>query len=848
MKQFTVTGMTCAACQARVEKAVSKVPGVESCAVSLLTNAMSVQGDFSDSDVIRAVEAAGYGASVKDACVTGKNAADELADRDTPVLKKRLAASVCFLAALLYFSMGHGMFGFPVPSFFENFPAASGVLQLTFCSVILLINKKFFLSGAKSLFRGSPNMDTLVALGSGASYLRSVYALVMMISAQMNTGAEAAKSYESGFYFESAAMIVTLITVGKLLEARSKGKTTDVLKSLMRLSPDTARVIRNGEEITVRSDEVIQDDIFVVRPGEKIPADGIVLEGDTAVNESALTGESVPVDKTRGDGVCAATVNQSGFIRCKATRVGENTVLSQVIKTVSDAAATKAPIARTADRIAGIFVPAVTVIAAITFVVWLLLGRGADHALTRAISVLVISCPCALGLATPVAVTVGGGVAAKNGILFKTAEASEIAAKTVIAVLDKTGTVTNGAPGVTDIVPMNGVNENELLVTALTLEKKSEHPLGSAIVSYVEGCGVKACDIADFRVFPGNGLSGVKNGKKVYGGSFKYISGIMPVGEEIKRIVNDLSDKGRTPVLFAENGVILGVIALADMPREDSRGTVEELRLLGVCTVMLSGDNSRTARACAERAGIGSVIADVLPDEKAAVINRFRELGTVMMVGDGINDAPALTSADIGVAMGSGTDIAAASAGIVLMNSRLSDIPALIRLSRAVLRNIRENLFWAFIYNIIGIPLAAGCFTGLFGWELKPVFGAAAMSLSSFCVVSNALRLNLFDIRSVSSARKKQNNALSERTEAIIKEIITAKETKKMTKTLKVEGMMCPRCEAHVKKALEAVEGVENAQVSFTEGTAVVTLSKDVDSELLRAAVEAEDYKVLSVE
>lgn len=848
MKQFSVTGMTCAACQSHVEKAVSKVSGVSSCSVSLLTNSMSVDGDFSDSDVISAVEAAGYGAAVR-----GKSdsiSADDgiLTDRETPLLKKRLISSLVFLLVLMYFSMGHSMLGLPLPAFFDDVPAASGLLQLLLCAAVMIINKKFFVSGAKSLMHGSPNMDTLVSLGSGASFVRSVYALFGMLGAEAKLGTQAARGFADGFYFESAAMILTLITVGKLLEARSKGKTTDVLKALLKLSPDTAAVIRDGNEISIPAEEVQKGDIFVVRPGESVPVDGIVLEGFTAVNEAALTGESIPVDKSAGDTVHASAVNQSGYIKCRATGVGEETVLAQVIKTVTDATATKAPIAKTADKVAGIFVPAVMCISLITLAVWLILGKGADHALTRAISVLVISCPCALGLATPVAVTVGSGVGAKNGILFKTAEALEAAGKANIAVLDKTGTVTKGTPEVCGIFPLNGHSQSELLETALTAETKSEHPLARAIVAEAEKQGAVFRETSEFSALPGNGVAAVTDEGQLYGGSLAFISAYAHVSSENADMANSLSDKGQTPVLFAKNGELLGVIAVADSVKDDSAAAVAELKDMGLEVVMLTGDNMRTARAVAEKTGIKNVIAGVLPDEKAAVVSRLKKLGNVLMAGDGINDAPALTLAHTGVAMGSGTDIAAEAADIVLMKNNLRCLPAAIRLSRAVLANIRENLFWAFIYNIIGIPLAAGCFAGIFGWELQPVFGAAAMSLSSFCVVSNALRLNLFRLDRQKRTATKSENGIAEKLKKLTDEINSEKEVKHMTKTLKIEGMMCPRCEAHVKKALEEIDGVISAQPSFQNGTAVVTLGADVGDSVLIAAVEAQDYKVLSVE
>ncbi len=851
MKQYIVTGMSCAACQARVEKAVSAVPGVESCAVSLLTNSMGVEGTASDQEIIKAVENAGYGASVKGASAETRTAASEedaLADHETPVLKKRLWTSVGFLALLMYFSMGHMMWGWPIPSWFEGNYVAMGLVQMLLAVVVMIINKKFFVSGFQSVLHGAPNMDTLVALGSSASFLWSVYALFRMTDAQVHGGAQAAAVWMDEFYFESAAMILTLITVGKMLEARSKGKTTDALKSLMKLAPKTATVLRGGRETMVPIEEVRRDDIFAVRPGESIPVDGVVLEGDTAVNESALTGESIPVDKAPGDPVSAATVNQSGYILCRATRVGEDTTLSQIIQMVSDAAATKAPIAKIADKVSGIFVPAVVGIAAVTLAVWLLLGKPAGFALARAISVLVISCPCALGLATPVAIMVGNGVGAKQGVLFKTAVSLEETGKVQIAALDKTGTITKGEPEVTDLIPAEGVSAEELLEAAFALEAKSEHPLARAVVREAEKLGLSPAEVTEFRALPGNGLSAKLGKFTLLGGSVQFISSKISVGADALAGAESLADTGRTPLLFAADDRLLGMIAVADTLKEESRAAVEELKNMGIQVVMLTGDNLRTAQAVGRSAGIDHVIAGVLPDGKEAVIRRLKELGKVAMVGDGINDAPALTSADMGIAIGAGTDVAIDAADVVLMNSRLTDVPAAIRLSRKTLTNIRENLFWAFFYNALCIPLAAGCYISWLGLQLSPMVGAAAMSLSSFCVVSNALRLNLFDMHSGKHDRKSSKALPAEALLPLLEELNTKKEDVPMTKILKVEGMMCSHCEARVKKALEAVDGVESAVASHTEGTAVVTLSKDVANEVLKAAVEAQDYPVLSIE
>ena len=848
MKQFIVTGMTCAACQARVEKAVSKVPGVETCSVSLLTNSMGVEGSASDSDIIRAVKDAGYGASVKGAAQATKPDEDALADHDTPVLKRRLFVSLGFLLVLMYFSMGAHMWGWPIPSWLEGNHVAMGLIQLLLTIIIMIINKKFFVSGFKSVVHGAPNMDTLVALGASASFLWSVYALFMMTDAQVHGGSEAAMPWMNEFYFESAAMILVLITVGKMLEAHSKGKTTDALKSLMRLAPKTANVVRNGVEATVPVEEVKPGDIFVVRPGESIPVDGVVLEGDTAVNESALTGESIPVDKAVGDTVSAATINTSGFIRCEATHVGEDTTLSKIIKMVSDAAATKAPIAKLADKVSGVFVPTVVSIAAVTLIVWLFIGKPFDFALARAISVLVISCPCALGLATPVAIMVGNGVGAKHGVLFKTAVSLEEAGKVKIVALDKTGTITKGEPEVTGLYPADGVTEAELLAAAYALEAKSEHPLARAVVAEAEKRALTADEVTEFKALPGNGLSATRGGKVLLGGSMKYIAGQVSPDKAVLDSAEALADKGSTPLLFAENGRLLGIISVADTVKPESADAVSELKNMGVAVVMLTGDNLRTATAVGSAAGIDNVVAGVLPDGKEAVVSRLKMLGKVAMVGDGINDAPALTSADIGVAIGAGTDVAIDAADVVLMNSKLSDVPAQIRLSRATLTNIRENLFWAFIYNVIGIPLAAGCFISLLGWQLNPVYGAAAMSLSSFCVVTNALRLNLFDMYSTKRDRRSKNTVSGEALSALINDINSMQEEKTMTKTVRIEGMMCPHCEAHVKKALEALGGVTGAEVSHEKGTAIVSMTENVDNAAITAAVTDAGYTVLGIE
>lgn len=842
MEQYNVTGMSCAACSARVEKAVSKVPGVTSCSVSLLTNSMGVEGTASPTDIIAAVEEAGYGASEKGAPAAGGKqqtslaaAEDSLRDKETPKMKKRLIASLCFLIPLMYFSMGHMMWNWPVPAFFEGNHVAMGLLQLLLTAAVMVINQKFFISGFKGLIHGAPNMDTLVALGAGASFVYSAYALFAMTDAQVQGDMAGAMSYMHEFYFESAAMILTLITVGKMLEARSKGKTTDALKSLMKLAPKTATVLRNGAETEVSVDQVRKGDTFVVRPGENIPVDGIVLEGSSAVNESALTGESIPVDKKPGDQVSAATVNHSGFIRCEATRVGEDTTLSQIIQMVSDAAATKAPIAKIADRVSGVFVPAVIAIAAITIIVWLIAGQTVGFALARGISVLVISCPCALGLATPVAIMVGNGMGAKNGIMFKTAVSLEETGKTQIVALDKTGTITSGEPKVTDMIPADGVTEDELLAAAYALEKKSEHPLAHAILVRAKEKGVdERLETEEFQAVPGNGLSGRLGEDWLAGGNLKFIGGNAEITDEIRKKAEELAEGGKTPLFFSRNGKLIGIIAVADVIKEDSPQAVRELQNMGIHVVMLTGDNERTAKAIGAQAGVDEVIAGVLPDGKESVIRSLKRKGKVAMVGDGINDAPALTRADIGIAIGAGTDIAIDAADVVLMKSRLSDVPAAIRLSRATLRNIHENLFWAFFYNVIGIPLAAGVWIPLFGWQLNPMFGAAAMSLSSFCVVTNALRLNWFNVH---DARKDKNVKSHKK-----QEVTT------MEKTMKIEGMMCEHCEARVKKTLEAIPQVDAAEVSHKAGTAVVTLNAEVGDDVLKKAVEDQDYKVLGIE
>ena len=844
MEQYIVTGMSCAACSSRVEKAVSKVEGVTSCSVSLLTNSMGVEGTASPEAIIQAVETAGYGASKKGApgaaakagsAGAAGNAEELLKDRETPVLKQRLIWSLGFLVVLMYFSMGHMMWNWPVPAWMEGNHIAMGLLQMILAAIVMVINQKFFISGFKSLWHKAPNMDTLVALGSMASFGYSTYALFAMTDAQLKGSTELVMEYMHDFYFESAAMILALITVGKMLEARSKGKTTDALKSLMKLAPKTAVVVRNGAEVIVGIDQVQPGDMFVVRPGENIPVDGVILEGSSAVNESALTGESIPVDKEVGDTVSAATINQSGFIRCRATRVGEDTTLSQIIQMVSDAAATKAPIAKIADRVSGIFVPAVISISVVTILVWLIAGQSVGFALARGISVLVISCPCALGLATPVAIMVGNGMGAKHGILFKTAVSLEETGKTEIVALDKTGTITEGMPKVTDMIPVGGISEEELLTYAYALEKKSEHPLARAILAKAQEDGVKELETEEFAALPGNGLTAVIQGENMVAGNYNFVSTQVSVTREIREKAEKLAEQGKTPLYFARNGEMLGLIAVADVIKADSPQAVKELQNMGIHVVMLTGDNERTARAIGAQAGVDEVIAGVLPEGKEQVIRQLKEKGRVAMVGDGINDAPALTRADMGIAIGAGTDVAIDAADVVLMKSRLSDVPAAIRLSRATLTNIHENLFWAFFYNVIGIPLAAGVWYPVFGWKLNPMFGAAAMSLSSFCVVTNALRLNLFDIRSTRKDKK-------------IKKNHKEKENKTMTKTMKIEGMMCGHCEARVKKALEAVAGVSEAVVSHENGTAVVTLSEAVSDDVLKKAVEDQDYKVISVQ
>lgn len=841
MEQYTVTGMSCAACAARVEKAVSGVEGVTSCSVSLLTNSMGVEGTAEQEKILEAVRNAGYRAEPKkrnDApSVPSSSAGELLKDKETPLLKKRLIASLGFLIVLMYVSMGHMMWGWPLPPFFDNNHVAMGLLQLLLTVVIMVINQKFFISGYKSLWRRSPNMDTLVALGSTAAFGYSTFALFAMTDAQVKGNAEAVMSYMHEFYFESAAMILTLITLGKMLEARSKGKTTNALKGLMKLAPKTATLLRDGKEITVPIEQVAKGDTFVVRPGESIPVDGTVLEGNSAVDESTLTGESIPADKGAGSAVSAGTLNQSGFLRCEATRVGEDTTLSQIIQMVSDAAATKAPIAKVADKVSGVFVPAVIALAVITVIAWLIAGQSVGFFLARGISVLVISCPCALGLATPVAIMVGNGMGAKNGILFKTAVSLEKAGKTQIVALDKTGTITRGEPRVTDLHPVNGVSERELLSVAYALEKKSEHPLARAIHQKAEEEGLKVEEVKQFRALPGNGLTALLGNTLLLGGSYKFISEQIPISAEMKEKSERLSEEGKTPLFFARSGTLCGIIAVADTLKEDSPGAIKELRNMGIHVVMLTGDNERTAKAIGKKAGVDEVIAGVLPDGKEQVIRDLQQKGQVMMVGDGINDAPALTRADIGMAIGAGADVAIDAADVVLMKSRLLDVPAAIRLSRTTLRNIHENLFWAFIYNIIGIPLAAGVFIHLLGWQLNPMFAAAAMSLSSFCVVTNALRLNFFRMYDSKRDRQRKNKLKT----------VMEKETKTMKKTLKIEGMMCGHCEMHTKNALEALEGVAKAEVSYKTGTAVVTLEKEISDDVLRQTVAGQGYQVTEI-
>lgn len=858
MEQYNVTGMSCAACSARVEKAVKKVPGVTSCSVSLLTNSMGVEGTASPAAILSAVQEAGYGASPKNASASKASDAsadlDALADRETPKLKRRLIASLGFLLVLMYFSMGHMMWGWPLPHWFDGNHVAMGLVQLLLAGIVMVINQKFFINGFKGLIHGAPNMDTLVALGSMASFVWSTYALFAMTRAQVDGNDELVMHYMMEFYFESAAMILTLITVGKMLEARSKGKTTDALKSLMKLAPKTATLVRDGAEVTVAIADVQKGDVFVVRPGENIPVDGVVLEGTSAVNESALTGESIPVDKAVGDKVSAATTNQSGFLRCEATRVGEDTTLAQIIKMVSDAAATKAPIAKIADTVSGFFVPAVISIAVVTTIVWLLLGHELGYALARGISVLVISCPCALGLATPVAIMVGNGLGAKNGILFKTAASLEAAGRTQIVALDKTGTITEGAPRVTDLLPAEGVTETELLTLAAALESRSEHPLAKAVLADAEAKAITPPEVTDFAALPGNGLAAKLDGMDIYAGNAAFIQTKLTLPAALAQQAEKLAAEGKTPLFFGGAGRLLGVIAVADTIKEDSPEAIRQLQNMGIRVVMLTGDNQRTADAIGRQAGVDEVIAGVLPDGKEAVIRQLQASGKVAMVGDGINDAPALTRADTGIAIGAGTDVAIDAADVVLMNSKLSDVPAAIRLSRATLRNIHENLFWAFIYNIIGIPLAAGLFIP-FGLTLNPMFGAAAMSLSSFCVVSNALRLNLFDLHSTRHDHKTASPAAApvqsaaennKKSDAEAPEVKT--EDNPMKKTLKVEGMMCGHCEARVKKALEALPEVDEAVVSHEAGTAIVTLNAEVADDVLKNAVEAQDYKVTGIQ
>ena len=874
MEQYNITGMSCAACSARVEKAVSKVPGVTSCSVSLLTNSMGVEGTASSDEIIRAVQDAGYGASLKGASgqqISASVAEEALEDHETPVLKRRLIASIGFLLVLMYFSMGHMMWGWPLPAWFDGNHVAMGLVQLLLAGIIMVINQKFFISGFKSLWHRAPNMDTLVALGSMASFVWSVYALFAMTRAQVDGDSAAVMNYMMEFYFESAAMILTLITVGKMLEARSKGKTTDALKGLMKLAPKTAVVVRDGQEATVPIEQVRKGDIFVVRPGENIPVDGVILEGNSAVNESALTGESIPVDKNPGDAVSAATVNQSGFIRCEATRVGEDTTLSQIIKMVSDAAATKAPIAKIADRVSGVFVPAVISIAIVTTVIWLLVGRPFGFALARGISVLVISCPCALGLATPVAIMVGNGMGAKNGILFKTAVSLEEAGKIQIVALDKTGTITKGEPQVTDLVPAEGISEKELLTYAYALEKKSEHPLAKAILARAEEQQITTQEVSDFQALPGNGLRAVLNNEVLTGGSMKFISNQVSITPELILEAEKLAGEGKTPLLFTKNGKLIGMIAVADVMKEDSPRAVKELQNMGIRVVMLTGDNERTAKAIGEQAGVDEVIAGVLPDGKESVIRSLKEKGKVAMVGDGINDAPALTRADIGIAIVAVTDVAIDAADVVLMKSQLSDVPAAIRLSRATLRNIHENLFWAFFYNVIGIPLAAGVWIPIFGWTLNPMFGAAAMSLSSFCVVTNALRLNLFKVHDASKDKKiKQNtaelhvtadtenkNMTNEDADCCSTEIHDRKDQENIkenkenngmtTITVNVTGMMCGHCEAHVNKAIKEAFGVEDVVSSHEKGTTVIQAPQKLDEDKIREVIKEAGYEVTGI-
>ena len=837
MDKYIVTGMSCAACSARVEKAVSKVPGVTTCSVSLLTNSMGVEGTATPEDIIKAVEEAGYGASIEGNSIENKSSIrdeeEALKDRETPILKRRLIWSLGFLLVLMYLSMGHMMWSWPIPEFFQDNHIAMGLLQLMLTAIVMVINQKFFISGFKSLFNKSPNMDSLVALGSSAAFIYSTYALFAMTGAQVDGDTARVMHYMHEFYFESSAMILTLITLGKMLESRSKGKTTDALKSLMKLSPKTATLIIEGNEVEVSIQEVKIGDIFVVRPGENIPVDGMVIEGSSAVNEAALTGESVPVDKSVGDNVSAATINQSGFIKCKAERVGEDTTLSQIIQMVSDAAATKAPIAKIADKVSGVFVPIVIIIAIITTIIWLLLGKDIGFSLARGISVLVISCPCALGLATPVAIMVGNGIGAKHGIMFKTASSLEETGKVQIIALDKTGTITSGEPKVTEIINVEGITQDELLHIAASVEAKSEHPLARAIISYSSDKGIQVSDVDDFEVVAGNGVTATLGEDTILAGNSKFLNDKVSISEEMNRISEQLSEQGKTPLFFSRAGKLIGIIAVADVIKEDSPKAVKELKAMGIHVVMLTGDNEKVARTIGNQVGVDEVIAGVMPKEKEGVIRSLKEKGKVAMVGDGINDAPALTRADIGIAIGAGTDIAIDAADIFLMKSKLSDVPAAIRLSRATLTNIHENLFWAFIYNIIGIPLAAGVWIKLFGWSLNPMFGAAAMSLSSFCVVTNALRLNMFKIYDSSRDKK----------------IKTKKkvEENNMERIMKIEGMMCGHCEARVKKTLEAIEGVVEATVSHEAGTAIVKLDLEVPNDVLKKAIEDQDYTVVSI-
>ncbi len=852
MRQYNVTGMSCAACSARVEKAVSGLDGVQSCTVNLLTNSMAVESSLADSEIIAAVEAAGYGASPKDTGAAAKPAAgeDALKDRETPKMKKRLFTSLGFLLVLMYISMGHSMWNWPVPAFLGENPVSLGIAQLLLAAIVMVINQKFFINGFKGIIHRAPNMDTLVGMGSMAAFVYSVYSLFALSAAQMAGNAAMAAHHRHDFYFESAAMILTLITVGKMLEARSKGKTTDAIKSLMQLAPKTANVIRDGEEVNIPVSEVKKGDIFAVRPGENIPVDGVIIEGETAVNESALTGESIPADKTAGDEVSAATINVSGYIRCEATRVGEDTTLSQIIRMVSDASATKAPIAKIADKVSGVFVPVVIGIALITFIIWMIAGQTVGYALARAISVLVISCPCALGLATPVAIMVGNGMGARKGILFKTAVSLENAGKLDIIALDKTGTITSGEPKVTDILPAEGFSAEELISIAAALENRSEHPLAKAIMAYAVENNVSVNEVDDFRALPGSGLTASLKGETLFGGNMKFMRTKAKISAHMRANAEEMALKGKTPLFFSKNGRLCGIIAVADTIRADSPEAIQQLKNMGLRVVMITGDNARTARAIGAQAGVDDVIAGVLPDGKAEAIQELKKYGRVGMVGDGINDAPALATADIGIAIGAGTDVAIDAADVVLMKSRLSDVPAAIRLSRAALRTIHQNLFWAFIYNIIGIPLAAGAFIALLGWQMNPMFGAAAMSLSSFCVVTNALRLNFFDVYNCRRDRARKYVEIPVHTSETAEDDTANEfeEEETMTKTMKIEGMMCGHCEARVKKTLEKIEGVAEAKVSHKEGTAIVTLSAEVADDVLRQAIEDQDYPVISIE